>query len=84
MSSFFKLAYGLGQAEALGQLGMPRDADAFTEMVGQENENPSQVEELAPVNDEDKPTHWGGGASLEGGDVGTRLEQMGLPVSGAV
>lgn len=32
----------------------------------------------------EKPPHWSGNASLEGGDAGTRNYQMGLPRSGAV
>lgn len=61
-------------------------ADAFAEFAEQDNTeelaNPNQ--EGLPMADEgEKKPHWGGNASLDAGDAGTRGMEMGLPTSGA-
>lgn len=78
-----KVAYDSGQERAMEDLGLP-SAETFAQMV--EADSSPQEHRAAPpeVDLEDKPVHWGGGASLEGGDSGTRQEQMGLPSSGGV
>lgn len=61
-------------------------ADAFAEQVNQD-ETESTVDVRPPETEQeqlDKPPNWGGKASLEGGDAGTRNMNQGLPVAGPV
>jgi hypothetical protein len=74
--------YAQGCKTASHQLGI--NADAFVQFA---NEDPT-VEHLenqkAPPMREERPVHWSGAANVQGGDTGTRNEQMGLPRSQSV
>lgn len=82
MNSLLTHFYQYGQQQALVKLGF--DADTFVQTV---NEDTTQEQRESthsrPVNEE-KPMHWSGAANIQGGDTGTRNEQMGLPRSQAV
>lgn len=70
--AFLKL--GL-DAEAFAQIAQEDDADDFV------NQNDTAKDMSKNI---DKPPAWGGQASMESGDAGTRNYQMGLPRAGGV
>lgn len=61
-------------------------SDAFVNFAESDDTSeiadPTQDELPEAAGDEKKP-HWGGNASLDAGDAGTRGMEMGLPVPGA-
>jgi len=57
-------------------------SDSFAEFAQKDNTDEvidGNAMPPASGNVDEKPTHWSGNASLEGGDAGTRNYQMGLP-----
>jgi len=83
MSLPHRMPYWLGRKHAQLQMGLST-ADDFASHVGEGPPDSSQSD--VPVGDKevDSPPHWGGRVSLDGGDVGTRQLEMGLPSSSAV
>jgi hypothetical protein len=77
-----KLFYIRGSKTASMQMGL--DADAFARFAN-EDPTPEHMEsQKSPLMREERPVHWSGAANVQGGDTGTRNEQMGLPRSQSV
>jgi hypothetical protein len=59
-----------------------KGSDEFADFAQKDNTDQVMDGSAMPAtagNTDEKPTHWSGNASLEGGDAGTRNYQMGLP-----
>lgn len=66
--------------DALGPAGLGvADAESFVNFVEKDPTEDVLDGKLDIPNLDEKAVHWGGKASLESGDTGTRNEQMGLP-----
>ncbi len=65
-------------------LGLGLDANAFVQFAHEDTTEQSHGEATMKTPNAEKAVHWSGRSGLEGGDAGTRNEQMGLPRNGAV
>lgn len=66
--------------DSLGAAGMGMaSADDFVNFTEEDQTEDALNGNLDLQNTDEKNVHWGGKASLEGGDAGTRNEQLGLP-----
>jgi len=82
MSTVLTHFYKQGQQQALVKLGL--DANMFVQAVNEDTTQEQRERTHAHPVHEEKPMHWSGAANIQGGDTGTRNEQMGLPRSQAV
>ena len=71
------ILYKLGADEAAQQLGLT--AELFAEHAKKDETRANEKGKVAPNPTDNKKPNWSGASSLEGGDTGTRNEQMGLP-----
>ncbi len=77
--------YTSGCLTALQKLGF--DAESFAEVAQQDDTANFVIDKSTDpkkLEGAGKPVTWGGQASMESGDAGTRNYQMGLPRSGGV
>lgn len=75
MSTLRNFNYVLGCKKAMAELG----ADQFVQFVQNDDIAEAIDAPMLPETKEDTAANWGGKSSLEGGDAGTRNEQLGLP-----
>lgn len=80
--TLLKQIYLTGIKTAAQAVGL--DADAFVQFAHEDDTADSMENQKAPLYNEEKPVHWSGAATLQGGDTGTRNEQLGLPRSQSV
>lgn len=82
MTPLLKQIYLNGIKTASHQMGL--DADMFVQFANDDPTAQEMENQKTPLMRQERPVHWSGAANVQGGDTGTRNEQMGLPRSQSV